>query len=261
MGHCVGGYCPDVVEGRSRIYSLRDKKGQPHVTIEVKPGVENPSISEGEFRGQKRFIVNNKGTGFPTIEEAQQYAREISTPEIVQIKGKANRAPNPEYLPAVQDFVRSGNWGRIGDLQNTGLVQLPDKRLLTTQEFDDALKQITGGDPSAPNRDWFLNVMRGDPSWWNETRGAFEGLGLKPGAKDEGFAAGGLVGGGLVGSNIYNSDAMQNPMSAYKFSDGGQAGDAPAYADGGLVANSPTGDFDPDRIDAIVGELNALNAG
>lgn len=261
MGHCVGGYCPDVVEGRSRIYSLRDKKGQPHVTIEVKPGVENPSISEGEFRGQKRFIVNNKGTGFPTIEEAQQYAREISTPEIVQIKGKANRAPKEEYLPAVQDFVRSGNWGRIGDLQNTGLVQLPDKRLLTTQEFDDALKQITGGDPSAPNRDWFLNVMRGDPSWWNETRGAFEGLGLKPGAKDEGFAAGGLVGGGLVGSNIYNSDAMQNPMSAYKFSDGGQAGDAPAYADGGLVANSPTGDFDPDRIDAIVGELNALNAG
>ena len=37
MGHCVGGYCPDVAEGRSRIYSLRDKKGQPHVTIEVKP--------------------------------------------------------------------------------------------------------------------------------------------------------------------------------------------------------------------------------
>ncbi|NDG14043.1 MAG: hypothetical protein EB124_13025, partial [Betaproteobacteria bacterium] len=33
MGHCVGGYCPDVIEGRSRIYSLRDKKGEPHVTI------------------------------------------------------------------------------------------------------------------------------------------------------------------------------------------------------------------------------------
>jgi hypothetical protein len=106
----------------------------------------------------------------------------------------------------------------VGDLQNTGLVQLPDKRFLTTQEFDDALNQITGGDPSAPSRDWFLNVMRGDPSWWEETRGAFEGLGLNPAARGEGFAA------------------------------------------GGLVANSPTGDFDPARIDAIVGDLHALNA-
>lgn len=32
------------------------------------------------------------------------------------------------------------------------------------------------------------------------------------------------------------------------------------YAAGGLVANSPTVDFDPARIDAIVGELHAMNA-
>ena len=37
MGHCVGGYCPDVESGKSRIYSLRDAKGEPHVTVEVKP--------------------------------------------------------------------------------------------------------------------------------------------------------------------------------------------------------------------------------
>ena len=37
MGHCVGGYCDDVLSGRSRIFSLRDAKGQPHVTIEVRP--------------------------------------------------------------------------------------------------------------------------------------------------------------------------------------------------------------------------------
>lgn len=67
--------------------------------------------------------------------------------------------------------------------------------------------------------------------------------------------------GGLVGSNIYNSDAMQDPNSAYKFADGGQAGDVRGFADGGLVANFHTDDFDPDRIDAIVGDLNALNAG
>lgn len=38
MGHCVGSYC-DRVKGRGiKIYSLRDKKGNPHVTVEVKPG-------------------------------------------------------------------------------------------------------------------------------------------------------------------------------------------------------------------------------
>ncbi len=35
MGHCVGGYCDEVLSGSSRIFSLRDKKGEPHVTIEV----------------------------------------------------------------------------------------------------------------------------------------------------------------------------------------------------------------------------------
>lgn len=199
MGHCVGGYCPDVVEGRSKIYSLRDKKGQPHVTIEVKPGVENPSITEGEFRGQKRFIVNNKGTGFPTIEEAQQYAREISTPEIVQIKGKANRAPNPEYLPAVQDFVRSGNWGRVGDLGNTGLVDL---------ERTGVPVEIRGGQRFMTQDEYDAIVRK----------------------NAEGFAQGGAVHG---------------------------------YQAGGAVngANSPTGDFDPARIDAIVDQLHAMNAG
>ena len=75
------------------------------------------------------------------------------------------------------------------------------------------------------------------------------------------YADGGLVGGDPGGSNIYNSDAMQDPASAYRFADGGQAGDVRAYADGGLVANSHTADFDPARIDAIVGELHAMNAG
>jgi hypothetical protein len=26
MGHCVGSYCPDVLEGRSQIFSLRDSE-------------------------------------------------------------------------------------------------------------------------------------------------------------------------------------------------------------------------------------------
>ena len=86
MGHCVGGYCDDVLSGESRIYSLRDAKGQPHVTIEASP-----------------------------------YDDELM--KIVQIKGKGNKAPNPEYLPFVQDFVRSGKWSDVGDFSNTGFMR------------------------------------------------------------------------------------------------------------------------------------------
>ena len=126
MGHCVGGYCPDVAEGRSRIYSLRDKKGQPHVTIEVRPGM-TPE------------------------EQAARGMREIGghLNKILQIKGKANLAPKEEYLPFVQDFVRSGNWSDVRDLQNTGLMRVDllkkegwdlgdiNKKYLTKQEFED----------------------------------------------------------------------------------------------------------------------------
>jgi len=35
MGHCVGGYCAPVERGDVHIYSLRDPKNKPHVTIEV----------------------------------------------------------------------------------------------------------------------------------------------------------------------------------------------------------------------------------
>jgi hypothetical protein len=40
LQHCVGGYCDDVISGRSRIYSLRDAKGKPNATIEVEPHTE-----------------------------------------------------------------------------------------------------------------------------------------------------------------------------------------------------------------------------
>jgi len=84
MGHCVGGYCPDVLEGRTRIFSLRDKRGEPHVTIEAK----NPKIYT----------------------------------EIHQIKGKGNAAPVDKYLPMVQDFQRTTGFPIKGDLQNSGFV-------------------------------------------------------------------------------------------------------------------------------------------
>jgi len=106
MGHCVGGYCDDVLSGTARIFSLRDAKGEPHVTIEVAP------------------------TDIGDV--------------IQQIKGKQNLPPKDEYLPFVQDFIRKpyhgGQWyDEIGDLDSTGLIT-------TTKGFytkDEAYKMLT----------------------------------------------------------------------------------------------------------------------
>lgn len=141
MGHCVGGYCPDVLEGRSRIFSLRSAKGEPHVTIEVQPSdwyrqMKNRSIDDSKlFNAQFKAKLaeaglDPKGQGPEATNLGNAVYAELfgsaPQPTIVQIKGKQNRAPNPEYLPYVQDFVKSGQWSDVGDLSNTGLRRTRD---------------------------------------------------------------------------------------------------------------------------------------
>lgn len=125
MGHCVGGYCDDVASGRTKIYSLRDAKGQPHVTIEVAP----PQGFAGK-KSREEYEAFLRGHETPhSEEEIAQALQDLDkggawSPRIKQIKGKQNRAPNEEYLPFVQDFVKSGKWSDVGDLQNAGLQDL-----------------------------------------------------------------------------------------------------------------------------------------
>lgn len=143
MGHCVGGYCPAVAEGQSKIYSLRDAKGEPHVTIEVRPvkADENKAyleflrtdIGRSEFPAwlKQKIEINPDYQKTNAFTVANQFLAERGAPllqvvtpppEIVQIKGKGNRAPKEDYLPMVQDFVKSQRWSRVGDLTNTGLI-------------------------------------------------------------------------------------------------------------------------------------------
>lgn len=132
MGHCVGGYCDDVASGRSQIFSLRDEKGQPHVTIETAPVNAYGSVdrlwnamSESDKARFPGGIDEVLSLPLPSGVEARlgKKVSDILPKSIVQIKGKQNRAPNPEYLPFVQDFVKSGQWSDVGDLQNAGLMK------------------------------------------------------------------------------------------------------------------------------------------
>ena len=160
MGHCVGGYCEDVASGRSRIYSLRDAKGQPHVTVEVTPPGKLVPITEemraerGYLRPHDRFMDIDTGYGH---ESDQVY------PNIVQIKGKGNAKPKDDYIPFVQDFIKSGQWSEVGDLRNADLI--PRRQLL-----------LSGDEEGKVVGDYF-------------TKAEYDALN-----KSRGFASGGLIG-------------------------------------------------------------------
>jgi hypothetical protein len=125
MGHCVGGYCKDVRDGNTKIYSLRDARGEPHVTVEVRPSkyalrwdVVKEYVPAATEEAKK---LPNGYTDLDISDIAMRMAKENEPEHIIQIKGKGNAKPKDDYLPFVQDFVKSGNWGQVGDMRNTGL--------------------------------------------------------------------------------------------------------------------------------------------
>lgn len=134
MGHCVGGYCPDVMAGRSRIFSLRDAKGEPHVTVEVqKPDWAPRNDDVQKYMGAAEEEAKRLPNGYTSrdIEDiAVRMAKENAPLRIVQIKGKQNLAPKEEYLPYVQDFVKGGQWSDVGDLKNTGLQRITQESVI-----------------------------------------------------------------------------------------------------------------------------------
>ena len=145
LRHCVGGYCPAVVEGKSRIYSLRDAEGQPKVTIEVQPPQRSTKVETDWFTAQPESVQDEitaealakheaaSAASMSKPEERRFWGDVLSEaiqkrmgpvpPKIVQVKGFKNQKPPDEFMPEIQDFIRSGQWSGVGDLQNTGLVE------------------------------------------------------------------------------------------------------------------------------------------
>ena len=157
MGHCVGGYCRRVQDKNAQIYSLRDSKGEPHVTIEVAPA--KPVFTNGELRafedqahGEFANELNlawdqmndpeindmqrqNREYAYDKVQkkidkrrnelrdEALRVKAETLPARIVQIKGKGNKKPADKYISMVQDFIRSREWSDIGDYANADLYR------------------------------------------------------------------------------------------------------------------------------------------
>jgi len=125
MGHCVGGYCEGVAAGESRIYSLRDAKGKSHVTVETAPTSDragqwldtlSPEARAATSALERRIFggkqVSEREYLHYMPEALRKAGFEVPEPPVIdnilQIKGKQNRAPNEAYLPYVQDFVKNG---------------------------------------------------------------------------------------------------------------------------------------------------------
>lgn len=113
-----------IKRGDAKVYSLIDSKGEPHVTVEAHPSkyalrwdVVKEYMPAATEEAKK---LPHGYTDRDISDIAMRMAKENEPFSISQIKGKQNAKPKEEYLPFVQDFVRGGNWGDVGDFKNTG---------------------------------------------------------------------------------------------------------------------------------------------
>lgn len=111
-----------IKSGDAKVYSLRDAKGKSHVTVEV--GTTHPGDVKMVGPRWEEFSRQRSAGGEKSPNEWLKKTHPEDLPQrITQIKGKQNRAPSAEYLPYVQDFVKGGKWGEVGDLGNAGLAR------------------------------------------------------------------------------------------------------------------------------------------
>jgi hypothetical protein len=84
------------------------------------------------------------GERTPDIMDSFQKAADMLLGErpgyVRQIKGKGNARPIDKYDPYTQDFVKSGGWADVNDLQNTGLINV-DNKYFTEPELTEAVKK------------------------------------------------------------------------------------------------------------------------
>jgi hypothetical protein len=134
MGHCVGGYWNRVKTGDTRIVSLRDADGYPHVTIEL----NRPAEVHVEGRGFLRLMANLKPGINAVVESSDWYA--------AQIRGKSNRVPVPKYAEKVRQWMadsaipsREEGFERKAGCSTLAIYAVPrDKSLFLTESVSEA---------------------------------------------------------------------------------------------------------------------------
>jgi len=182
MGHSVRGYEPPenggsdyyglggwkaIQSGKAKVYSLRDEKGQPHVTVEVQSNPYAPRWRVvKEYLPQAEEMLRARGVTNADEREISELATELAKekmpPLIQQIKGKGNGEVAKKYWDFGQDFVKSGNWFSVKDLQNIGLYEVDP-----TSDLARNLKAAGREVPRFVNSEELLQFRKEFPSYKN----------------------------------------------------------------------------------------------
>ncbi len=155
MGNCVGGYSDDVAAGKTMIYSLRDPQNKPHVTLEMN--------------------FYKKATYSPPYSPPPNHENEGI--EVIQIEGKGNNEPIPEYKAMIKEwfnYLQSQGytfdpWNENAYSDTIKVTELEDQM----QKGNDYGIPMTingiGGDPET----YYENLMdayRSGGDYWTEGR-------------------------------------------------------------------------------------------
>jgi hypothetical protein len=151
MGHCVGGYCPNVESGEIKIFSLRGPDGKSHVTIEARPQFSmtlwrnanldainsNPKLKEYDFNMVSLDNDHKYGYRMTERDYVTEMTKEMkklginpveppSYMELHQVKGKQNKRPDEKYQSYISDFIKNNPTKHeivdVFELDNTNLM-------------------------------------------------------------------------------------------------------------------------------------------
>jgi hypothetical protein len=151
MGHCVGGYCPNVESGEIKIFSLRGPDGKSHVTIEARP-----QFSMTLWRNANMDLISRDtelmklDVNMRSLDDDNKYGRQMterdyvremtkemkkrninpveppSYMELHQVKGKQNKRPDDKYQSYISDFIKNNPTKHeivdVFELDNTNLM-------------------------------------------------------------------------------------------------------------------------------------------
>jgi hypothetical protein len=155
MGHCVGGYCPNVESGEIKIFSLRGPDGKSHVTIEARPQFSmtlwrnanldainsNPKLKEYDFNMVSLDNDHKYGYRMTERDYVTEMTKEMkklginpveppSYMELHQVKGKQNKRPDDKYQSYISDFIKNNPTKHeivlVEELHNTNLMNVQD---------------------------------------------------------------------------------------------------------------------------------------
>lgn len=129
-----------IKRGDAEVLSLRDAKGQSHVTIEIGPTPipeyavsrfykqaspefkeANPVPRGAEYQSDMNPLWVKFEKYVSTTPEFQDWLGNTPRQRITQIRGKGNAPVPGRYQQQIADFLNSREWGEVGDLENAGL--------------------------------------------------------------------------------------------------------------------------------------------